>query len=168
MSHILIIDDDEHTADIKVVDEETGENVEGVTAVMSSPNYPGNISWNTNDTPEIHLDYLRFWNDDYSFKLTNIPEGYAYKYEEPNISFTKYGEHQDLIIKLSKTTAKGDANCDGNIDMSDIVLIMQALENPNKYGINGTDSRRLTDQGSLNADIDTSTSGITGNDALLI
>ena len=62
----------------------------------------------------------------------------------------------------------GDANCDGNIDMSDIVLIMQALANPNKYGINGTDSRHLTDQGSLNADVDTSTSGITGNDALLI
>ena len=62
----------------------------------------------------------------------------------------------------------GDTNCDGQVDMADAVLIMQALANPNKYGINGTDSRRLTDQGSLNADVDTSTSGITGNDALLI
>lgn len=62
----------------------------------------------------------------------------------------------------------GDANCDGAVDMADTVLIMQALANPNKYGINGTDSRHLTDQGSINADVDTSTAGITGNDALKI
>ena len=34
----------------------------------------------------------------------------------------------------------GDANCDGIVDMSDAVLIMQSLANPNKYGVNGTDS----------------------------
>ena len=65
-------------------------------------------------------------------------------------------------------TVWGDTNCDGNVDISDAVLIMQSLANPNKYGINGTDSRHLTDQGSINADVDKSTAGITGNDALKI
>ena len=32
----------------------------------------------------------------------------------------------------------GDANCDGSVDMADAVLIMQALANPNKYGLDGT------------------------------
>ena len=62
----------------------------------------------------------------------------------------------------------GDANCDGAVDMSDVVLIMQALANPNKYGLEGTDSKHLTTNGSDNADVDTSSKGITANDALRI
>ena len=38
----------------------------------------------------------------------------------------------------------GDANLDGTVDMSDVVLIMQALANPSKYGIKGTDSNHIT------------------------
>lgn len=60
----------------------------------------------------------------------------------------------------------GDANCDGNTDMSDIVLIMQALSNPNKYGTNGTDAKHITSAGLKNADIDGN--GLTANDALRI
>ena len=62
----------------------------------------------------------------------------------------------------------GDANCDGGIDMSDAVLIMQSLANPNKYGAKGTDSKHITEQGLLNGDVDASAKGITSNDALLI
>ena len=62
----------------------------------------------------------------------------------------------------------GDANCDGAVDMSDVVLIMQSLANPNKYGLDGTDSKHLTTRGSDNADVDTSSKGITANDALRI
>ena len=29
----------------------------------------------------------------------------------------------------------GDANCDGTVDMSDVVLIMQSLSNSGKYGL---------------------------------
>jgi hypothetical protein len=65
-------------------------------------------------------------------------------------------------------TLAGDANCDKTVDMADAVLIMQALANPNKYGVGGTDSRALTEQGKLNADVDTSSMGITSNDALKI
>ena len=62
----------------------------------------------------------------------------------------------------------GDANCDGNVDLSDAILIMQALANPDKYGIGGTAEKALTDQGRLNADVDPSVSGLTGDDALRI
>ncbi len=62
----------------------------------------------------------------------------------------------------------GDANCDGGVDMADAVLIMQSLANPNKYGIDGTDAKRITSQGQKQADVDTSTKGITSNDALQI
>ena len=65
-------------------------------------------------------------------------------------------------------TVYGDANCDGGVDMSDAVIIMQSLANPNKYGLNGTDSRHITEQGLLNGDVDLSISGITSNDALRI
>jgi hypothetical protein len=52
--------------------------------------------------------------------------------------------------------------------MSDVVLIMQSLANPNKYGINGTDKNHLTEDGSTNADVDKNVRGITSNDALFI
>ena len=61
---------------------------------------------------------------------------------------------------------KGDANCDGQTDMSDVVLIMQALSNPNKYGENGTASIHLTAQGKANADVNGG--GLTVGDAQAI
>ena len=62
----------------------------------------------------------------------------------------------------------GDTNCDGTVDMSDAVLIMQALANPNKYGIGGTDEKALTEQGAKNGDVDKDVTGLTSNDALKI
>ena len=62
----------------------------------------------------------------------------------------------------------GDANCDGNVDMSDIVLIMQSLANPDKYGLGGTDEKAITEQGQINGDVDIASKGITSNDAVLI
>ena len=62
----------------------------------------------------------------------------------------------------------GDANCDNEIDMSDAVIIMQALSNPNKYGTNGTAKSHMSEQGVANADCDKSSKGLTTNDALAI
>ena len=67
------------------------------------------------------------------------------------------------LSKYEKNTIKGDTNCDGSVDMADVVLIMQALANPNKYGINGTAEHHLTEQGRLNADVDGD--GLTVGDA---
>ena len=65
-------------------------------------------------------------------------------------------------------SVKGDANCDSEVDMSDIVLIMQALANPNKYGLNGNDEHHITEKGIDCADVEGNGDGITANDALRI
>ncbi|WP_024861368.1 glycoside hydrolase family 9 protein [Ruminococcus flavefaciens] len=62
----------------------------------------------------------------------------------------------------------GDANCDNQVDLSDVVLIMQSLANPNKYGLNGSDRTHLTEQGQANADVHRRGNGVTSNDALAI
>ncbi len=62
----------------------------------------------------------------------------------------------------------GDVNCDGGVDLSDAVLIMQALANPNKYGRGGSDSRAVTDDGIRNADVTGNNDGMTVNDAQFI
>ncbi|WP_024860446.1 dockerin type I repeat-containing protein [Ruminococcus flavefaciens] len=67
-----------------------------------------------------------------------------------------------------QTGLKGDANCDGSVDMGDVVLIMQALANPNKYGVNGTHKLHITQQGVENSDVDTTVKGLTVSDALKI
>ena len=68
----------------------------------------------------------------------------------------------------SVTVKYGDANCDGAVDMSDIVLIMQALANPNKYDVNGSDSHAITAEGRLNADVTGGGDGMTVQDAMFI
>ena len=67
-----------------------------------------------------------------------------------------------------KATKAGDANCDGEVDMSDVVLVMQALANPNKFAIGGSDAKALTPQGEVNADVDKTSEGLTPSDALTI
>ncbi|MBR0511369.1 MAG: dockerin type I repeat-containing protein, partial [Ruminococcus sp.] len=68
----------------------------------------------------------------------------------------------------AKADKYGDVNCDGEIDMSDVVLIMQYLANPNKYGLEGSDEKHITEKGLANGDVDKSSEGITANDALRI
>ena len=62
----------------------------------------------------------------------------------------------------------GDANVDGEVSLSDAVLIMQSLANPDKYGTKGTDKTHLTAQGEKNADCESAGNGITNKDALAI
>ncbi len=62
----------------------------------------------------------------------------------------------------------GDANCDGKVDLADAILILQALANPNKYGLGGTAPDHLTVQGKENADCSGDSDGMTANDALAI
>ncbi len=52
--------------------------------------------------------------------------------------------------------------------MSDVVLIMQNLANPNKYGLGGSDAKAITEQGLANADVAEHGDGVTSGDALRI
>ena len=65
------------------------------------------------------------------------------------------------------TFVKGDANGDGEVDMSDVVMVMQACLNPAKYGENGTSDDRITPEGTVAADVD-GNEVLTTNDALII
>ena len=55
---------------------------------------------------------------------------------------------------------KGDANDDGNLALSDAIMVMQTVGNPDGY--------KLTAQGEYNADIAGDSDGITNADALAI
>ncbi|WP_143186547.1 glycoside hydrolase family 11 protein [Ruminococcus flavefaciens] len=71
-------------------------------------------------------------------------------------------------VPALKATKAGDANCDGKVDMSDVVLVMQALANPNKFALGGSDEKAITQQGEVNADVDKASEGLTPSDALTI
>lgn len=62
-------------------------------------------------------------------------------------------DEQDVVMY-------GDANEDGYLDMSDAVIIMQSISNPAKF--------RLSDKGSVNADVAGGSDGVTNADALAI
>ena len=70
---------------------------------------------------------------------------------------------QSYDYNTNESTLKGDTNCDGQVDLSDAVMVMQALANPNKYGIEGTAEHHLTEQGKANADMNGD--GLTVGDA---
>lgn len=59
---------------------------------------------------------------------------------------------------VNTVNIKGDANCDGKVDLADAIYIMQALANPNKY--------KISEQGRANADMDGD--GLTVDDAQAI
>ncbi len=91
---------------------------------------------------------------------------------EPVIAFVNESGLDESLIEYGVDTfevtgfirnLRGDANCDGQLDMADVVLVMQALSNPNKYGENGTAEVHLTEQGRKNADMDGD--GLTVGDA---
>ena len=90
------------------------------------------------------------------------------KYVQLWLDFDNLADAPEEVTDPENETVYGDANCDGGIDMSDAVLIMQSLANPNKYGIKGSNEKHITEQGQINGDVDTSIKGITSNDALRI
>ncbi len=67
-----------------------------------------------------------------------------------------------------KVTKWGDANCDGEVRLNDAVLVMQAIGNPDVYGISGSSKTHITEQGMLNGDVNEAGNGLTNLDALAI
>ena len=62
----------------------------------------------------------------------------------------------------------GDTNCDGEVKMNDAVLLMQALSNADRFGIDGSDPDHITALGQYYGDVESPGSGISPNDALQI
>ena len=86
--------------------------------------------------------------------VTSVAEGEA-------VVLAKFSDYiSQVTIKVVSETLYGDANCDGTVDISDAVLIMQSQSNPEKYII--------TPQGLKNADCVDNPKGVTPTDALAI
>lgn len=65
-------------------------------------------------------------------------------------------------------TLYGDADCDGQVFLNDAVLVMQAIGNPDAYGVEGSDPSHITEEGKINADVSGNSDGLTNMDALVI
>lgn len=77
-------------------------------------------------------------------------------------------EHGYNFKELGDEVFYGDANCDGEIQLADSILILQTIANPDKFGLNGTEAEHITEQGMINADCSGSGNGLTTKDALAI
>ena len=113
------------------------------------------------------LEYTKSSSLIESIKKYCLEKGYTY-YASSTLDLVTPGQEagsQLLTEKGSegKQALNGDANTDNTVDLSDVVLIMQALANPNRYGLKGTDKTHITEQGSANADTDGN--GLTVDDA---
>ena len=99
--------------------------------------------------PDGNVVFGYYYGESDAITVKNI-EVYYYENEEPS---------------LPEVTMWGDANCDDGVDLSDAVIIMQSLANPNKYGLNGSDTNHITLQGTINGDVCDNGNGITSADA---
>ena len=132
---------------------------------------------------------VKFYNPDTKTvkngKVTTSSDCISIAYEEGNDTFIvtalkegkaeiditaegcAFGSYVNIDV-ISAEPTKGDANCDGELNMADAVLIMQSIANPAKYGVKGSDSSHITEQGMKNADITGNNDGVTNADALAI
>lgn len=62
----------------------------------------------------------------------------------------------------------GDANENGTLEIADVVLIMQAISDNDKYGVGGSDEYAMTANGKRNADCYKPGSDLTSMDALSV
>ncbi len=109
--------------------------------------------WQTEDGKFISLDH-------------KIPLGQSGN----GISLTEYysGSAPDPDPDPDDKPTYGDTDCDGTIYLNDVILVMQAVGNPDMYGIGGTSEAALTEAGMTNADVYDPGTGLTNQDALTI
>ena len=141
---------------------------------LSGKTIPENYFFQINNVDVLELPNELKFVDSYATNAlinSSTPTKVIYHGTEDEWDKIEIKDHNEPLEKSKVTFAPaeetkwitGDANGDGQIDMSDIVLIMQALANPDKYGINGKDPSHITAEGFKYADTDQN--GLTVNDA---
>ncbi len=85
--------------------------------------------------------------------------------KKPSVTTTTTAKSENPGLEV---TLWGDADCDGEVLLNDAILVMQAIGNPDVYGVNGSDASHITEQGRLNADVNENGNGLTNLDALAI
>jgi hypothetical protein len=165
---------------ITVKDKETGELINNATLTFSThivyeidgrEVFTGPVyRYNTADANPVIYNYAKY-KDAKSHSISDIfaeADGYTFVevMEDIRDGGTPNVTYLDVLMVKGNAAIKGDTNLDGQVDMADAVLIMQSLANPNKYGVNGTDEKHITQQGIDNGDADGN--GLTNNDAQAI
>lgn len=98
----------------------------------------------------------------YTIKV-KCTDDYNYKYRATNnnvLKFSVWVTEESEISTNGGRLVYGDTNCDGEVSISDAVLIMQALINNDEY--------KISEWGIMNADVYNRGDGITTSDALII
>ena len=93
------------------------------------------------------------YQSDYCITLSELPDNLYSNGENP-------GPTPEILW--------GDADCDGKIYLNDAVLVMQAIGNPDAYGVNGSEPTHITEKGKKNADVSETGDDLTNRDALAI
>ena len=102
--------------------------------------------------------------------MSKIPEGVTsaeaqiWWCDDENGEMTKY----EFLGTGVPDIVYGDADCDGKVYLNDAVLIMQAIGNPDAYGVGGTEPTAITAEGKINADCCDVGDDLTNKDALAI
>lgn len=102
--------------------------------------------------------------------MSKIPEGVTsaeaqiWWCDDENGEMTKY----EFLGTGVPDIVYGDADCDGKVYLNDAVLIMQAIGNPDAYGVGGTEPTAITAEGRINADCCDVGDDLTNKDALAI
>ncbi len=152
-----------------------------LTVDGSSPDDGANISVSTFSDAE-NQKFTAVLNDDGSYSFMSIVSGKVRCLDVYNISKDDGanicqwefwgGDGQKFILEAAEIPEikglAGDVNCDEKVDLSDAVLIMQYLSNPAMYGVNGSETTHMTEQGKANGDVIGGGDGITNMDALEI
>jgi hypothetical protein len=125
--------------------------------------------WLVRDDNSLYREYKFLSPNDIGSDINVVP-GMKLKVNYSGILETFPGQFEDVyevnVVSEDAGLIKGDSNCDGQVDMADVVLIMQALANPDKYGEKAEEYIGITALGKLNGDMNGD--GLTVNDALAI
>ncbi len=117
------------------------------------------------------------WNGNFITKNGKFSDEYTEAYVLKKTYQSKYVITLDELPDWSTYSAgttpmsyyiAGDANCDGTVDLADVVLVLKVISDPGKYGEKGTNATHITVQGAKNADVYERGSGLTSQDAIEI
>ena len=106
---------------------------------------------------------VEIYQSEYCITLDELPDLKTYpinKGDKPDPQPSTSSSTEQISAPAEEKSLLGDANCDGKVTIADSTAILQALGNPDKYG--------LSKQGAINADCCDPGDGVLPSDALAI
>ncbi len=149
--------------------------IEDANWLYFCPWYDGGEDGGTAFLGEAYQDYdelTKMYQSEYCITLDELPENlYSFEGEESpkTTTTTTSGDKSTTTTTTTTSTSEktsdndtkfGDTNVDGKVNISDAVLIMQAIANPDEF--------QITEQGKLNGDVVDNGNGLTNIDALAV